>query len=77
MRGRRTVLRLIGFPVPEVLGPDASEASIQTLMARRGAIFIKPVFKGGVGKKSNAGLVGRATGLQQAPASNVITWSRV
>src|SRR5258708_4139054 len=62
------LLRHVGFPVPEVLGPDASEASIQSLIARHGTIFVKPVFRGGVGKKGKAGLVGCATTLQQALA---------
>ena len=44
------LLRHVGFPVPEILGPDASEASIQALIARHETIFVKPVFKGGVGK---------------------------
>ena len=62
------LLRHVGFPVPEILGPEASEASIQSLIARHGTIFVKPVFKGGVGKKGKAGLVGRATTLQEALA---------
>lgn len=62
------LLRHVGFPVPEILGPDASEASIDALIDRHGTIFIKPVFKGGVGKKGKAGLVGRATSLQEALA---------
>ena len=62
------LLRHVGFPVPEMLGPDASEASIQALIARHGTVFVKPVFKGGVGKKGKAGLVGRATSLEEALA---------
>lgn len=62
------LLRHVGFPVPEILGPDASEASIEALIGRHGTIFVKPVFKGGVGKKGKAGLVGRATSLQEALA---------
>jgi succinyl-CoA synthetase beta subunit len=62
------LLRHVGFPVPEMLGPDASEASIQALIARHGTIFVKPVFKGGVGKKGKAGLVGRASSLEEALA---------
>lgn len=62
------LLRHVGFPVPEILGPDSSEASIQSLIARHGTVFVKPVFKGGVGKKGKAGLVGRATTLQEALA---------
>ena len=56
--------RLLGhvdFPASEVLGPDAGEDAIQDLIARHGLIFIKPVFRGGVGKKGKAGLIGKAT----------------
>lgn len=38
------MLRHVGFPVPEILRPDSSEAAIQSLIARHGTIFIKPVF---------------------------------
>lgn len=62
------LLRHVGFPVPDVLGPDASEAAIQELIARHGSVFIKPVFRGGVGKKGKAGLVGRADNLRDALA---------
>ena len=62
------LLRHVGFTVPDVLGPDASEADIQGLIARHGSVFVKPVFKGGVGKKGKAGLVGRADNLRDALA---------
>jgi succinyl-CoA synthetase beta subunit len=58
----------VGFPASEVLGPDASEDAIQGLIARHGLIFVKPVFRGGVGKKGKAGLVGRARTLKEALA---------
>jgi len=60
------MLRLVGFPTTEVLEPDASEEDIRALIERSGTVFIKPVFKGGVGKKGKAGLVGRATDLKTA-----------
>jgi len=62
------LLRHVEFPVTEVLGPAASEAEIQDLIRRHGIIFIKPVFKGGVGKKGKAGLIGKATDLATALA---------
>jgi succinyl-CoA synthetase beta subunit len=58
----------VGFPASEVLGPDASEDAVADLIARHGLIFVKPVFRGGVGKKGKAGLVGRARTLQEALA---------
>src|ERR1700687_6333050 len=60
------LLRFVGFPASEVLGPDASEEEVKALIDRHGQIFIKPVFKGGVGKKGKAGLLGRATDLKTA-----------
>ena len=60
------LLQLAGFPVPEVLGPDASEEEIKALIDKHGEVFIKPVFKGGVGKKGKAGLIGRAKDLKTA-----------
>ena len=38
------------------------------MIDRHGSVFIKPVFKGGVGKKGKAGLIGRATDLKTALA---------
>ena len=60
------LLQFVGFPASEVLGPDASEEQIKALIDRHGSVFIKPVFKGGVGKKGKAGLLGRAKDLKTA-----------
>ena len=60
------LLQFAGFPTAEVLGPDASEEEIKGLIDRYGSVFIKPVFKGGVGKKGKAGLLGRASDLKTA-----------
>jgi succinyl-CoA synthetase beta subunit len=60
------LLQFAGFPTSEVLGPAASEGEIKDLISRYGSVFIKPVFKGGVGKKGKAGLLGRAKDLQSA-----------
>ena len=62
------LLQFAGFPVPEVLGPAASEEEIKSLIDRHGQVFIKPVFKGGIGKKGKAGLLGRAKDLKTALA---------
>ncbi len=62
------LLNFAGFPTSEVLGPDAGEDQIKALIDRHGSIFIKPVFKGGVGKKGKAGLIGRAKDLRTALA---------
>src|SRR6202162_2476124 len=60
------LLQFVGFPASEVLGPSASEEDIKALIDRHGSVFVKPVFKGGVGKKGKAGLLGRAKDLKTA-----------
>jgi succinyl-CoA synthetase beta subunit len=60
------LLRFVGFPCAEMLGPDATEAEIKSMIERHGMVFIKPVFKGAIGKKGKAGLVGRASDLRTA-----------
>lgn len=62
------LLRHVDFPCPEVLGPGASEDEIQALIERHGLVFVKPVFKGGVGKKGKAGLVAKVYDLESALA---------
>ena len=62
------LLHFVGFPATEVLGPAASEEDIKALIDKYGLVFIKPVFKGGIGKKGKAGLLGRASDLKTALA---------
>jgi succinyl-CoA synthetase beta subunit len=62
------LLEFAGFPSSEVLGPGASEEEIKALLERHGLIFVKPVFKGGIGKKGKAGLLGKAKDLKTALA---------
>ena len=45
------LLAHVGFPTSEILGPDATEDQIQGLIDRHGLIFIKPLFRGGVGRR--------------------------
>ncbi len=66
MRYGAQLLRHVDFPAAEVLGPGASEDEIQGLLNRHGVILIKPLFRGGVGKKGKAGLIGRAQDLKTA-----------
>jgi len=58
----------VEFPRTEVLGPGATEEEVQDLIDRHGVIFVKPIFRGGVGKKGKAGLVARADNLASAMA---------
>ena len=60
------MLQFVDFPTTEVLGPDASEEEISAMIEKHGLIFIKPVFKGGVGKKGKSGLIGKASDLKTA-----------
>jgi succinyl-CoA synthetase beta subunit len=60
------LLNYVGFPTAEVLGPGAGEEEIQKLIERHGSVFIKPLFKGGIGKKGKSGLIGRASDLKTA-----------
>ncbi len=60
------LLKLVDFPTSHVLGPEACEHRIKELIATCGEVFVKPIFRGGVGKKGKAGLVGRAKDLRTA-----------
>ena len=62
------LLKYVGFPTAEVLGPQATKEEIRGLIERWGQILIKPVFKGGVGKKGKAGLIGKAKDVTTALA---------
>lgn len=60
------LLRRVEFLYAEVLGPEASVDDIKDLIKRKGMVFIKPVFKGGVGKKGKSGLIGKASDIAAA-----------
>ncbi len=60
------LLKYVDFPCAEVLGPEASVDEIKALIAKHGEVFIKPIFKGGVGKKGKSGLIGRAKDIETA-----------
>jgi succinyl-CoA synthetase beta subunit len=62
------LLRIVGFPCSEVLGPEAAEREIKALLDRQGMVFIKPIFRGGIGKKGKSGLIGKAKDLRTALA---------
>jgi len=62
------LLQFVDFPAAEVLGAEASEDQIKGLIERHGSVFVKPIFKGGVGKKGKSGLIGRAADLKTALA---------
>jgi succinyl-CoA synthetase beta subunit len=62
------LLKYVGFPTAEVLGPRATAEDIRGLIDRWERILVKPVFKGGVGKKGKAGLIGQANDVATAMA---------
>lgn len=62
------LLRHVGFPCPEVLDGDASVAELKDMLERHREVFVKPSFRGAVGKKGKAGLVGRARTIREADA---------
>ena len=63
--GKR-LLDYVDFPTSEVLGAEATSEQIKDLIDRYGSVLIKPVFKGGVGKKGKAGLIGQASDVATA-----------
>ena len=60
------LLKHVGFPSTTVLGPEASVDDIKDLIEKCGEVFVKPIFKGGVGKKGKSGLIGRAKDIETA-----------
>jgi len=60
------LLNYVGYPTSEVLGPEATGEQVKDLIDRYGSVLIKPVFKGGIGKKGKAGLIGRASDVATA-----------
>jgi hypothetical protein len=46
------LLRFGTFPVPGVLGPDAAGAELEAMLDRHGMVFVKPTFKGAIGKRA-------------------------
>ncbi len=66
MRYGAEVLKLAGFPIPEVLPSNATFEEIEKLLEKRGKIVVKPIFYGGVGKKGKAGLVKIVSSVNEA-----------
>ena len=62
----RKLLDLVEYPHSEVRGPELSVDDIKEMIKKHGELFIKPVFKGGVGKKGKSGLIGRAKNITDA-----------
>src|SRR6266542_1803644 len=61
------LLEHVEFPASEILGPGATEDEIQGLIDRHKLIFIKPLFRGGIGKKGKAAeKAGRQSGKRRA-----------
>ncbi|MEO5377800.1 MAG: carboxylate--amine ligase [Magnetococcus sp. DMHC-6] len=66
MKWGAKLLQYVDFPTPEILGPEAEPEQIKALIDKYGGVLIKPIFKGGIGKKGKAGLIGKATDVHTA-----------
>ncbi|MBF0260984.1 MAG: carboxylate--amine ligase [Magnetococcales bacterium] len=66
MKWGAKLLKYVDFPCAQVLGPEATPDEIKALIDKWGGCLIKPIFKGGIGKKGKAGLVGKATDVRTA-----------
>ncbi|MEO5365133.1 MAG: carboxylate--amine ligase [Magnetococcus sp. WYHC-3] len=66
MKWGSKLLEYVDFPHAEVLGPEATSDQIKDLIDRNGGCLIKPIFRGGIGKKGKAGLIGKARDVQTA-----------
>ncbi len=62
----RKLLDLVEFPHSSVRGPEISVDDIKAMIEEHGEVFIKPVFKGGAGKKGKSGLIGRVNNISDA-----------
>ena len=62
----RKLLDLVEYPHSSVRGPEISVDEIKAMIKDHGEVFIKPVFKGGVGKKGKSGLIGRVNNITDA-----------
>ena len=66
MKWGAKLLNYVDFPTAEVLPAEATPEQIQALIDKYGGCLVKPVFKGGIGKKGKAGLVGVAKDVRTA-----------
>jgi succinyl-CoA synthetase beta subunit len=62
----RKLLDLVEYPHSEVRGPELTSDEIKEMIKKHGNVFIKPVFRGGVGKKGKSGLIGRVDNITDA-----------
>jgi succinyl-CoA synthetase beta subunit len=66
MKWGAKLLKYVDFPTAEVLPAEATNEQIQAMLDKYGKLLVKPVFKGGIGKKGKAGLLGIASDLRTA-----------
>ncbi len=66
MQWGHKLLDLVEFPRSDVRGAEISVDEIKEMIAKHKQLFIKPVFKGGVGKKGKSGLIGRVDNFHDA-----------
>ncbi|MBF0382938.1 MAG: carboxylate--amine ligase [Magnetococcales bacterium] len=66
MKWGAKLLKYVDFPTAEILPAEATNEQIQAMLDKYGKLLVKPVFKGGIGKKGKAGLLGIASDLRTA-----------
>jgi succinyl-CoA synthetase beta subunit len=66
MKWGAKLLKYVDFPTAEILPAEATPEQIQAMLDKYGKIIVKPVFKGGIGKKGKAGLIGIVSDLRTA-----------
>lgn len=66
MKWGSKLLKYVDFPTAEILPAEATNEQIQAMIDKYGGLLVKPVFKGGIGKKGKAGLLGIAKDLRTA-----------
>ena len=64
----KQLLELVQFPTPEMLGPGCSDPELSDLIEKHGSVFVKPIFRGAVGKKGASGLVAQVDNMRDALA---------
>lgn len=66
MKWGAKLLSYVDFPHAEVLPAEATAEQLKQMIIKHGGLLVKPVFKGGIGKKGKAGLVGIARDVRTA-----------
>lgn len=66
MKWGAKLLKYVDFPTTDILPAEATPEEIKAMIDEHGGLLVKPVFKGGIGKKGKAGLLGIARDVRTA-----------